>query len=113
MMAKETVSIKKQASGSWAVVVRAGAKESLLGTYANEDLAKVARSLATDGPASAKALKKRISAELDSVYHALFRLQGRQIVRCDRSRRPYVWALVTQGEKGRAYDGMEAQGRED
>jgi hypothetical protein len=76
---------------------------------------KVARSLASEGAASAKTLSKRISAELDSVYHALFRLQGRQIVRCDRSRRPYVWMVVPQSNEsqGRAFDGMEEEGRED
>lgn len=55
---------------------------------------KVARSLAMEGPASAKDLAKRISSELDSVYHALFRLQKRQLVRCDRTKRPYVWKLA-------------------
>lgn len=56
---------------------------------------RVSRSLAMDGPASAKDLATRIASELDSVYHALFRLQKRQIVRCDRSKRPYVWELTS------------------
>jgi len=60
---------------------------------------KVARSLAMDGPASAKDLAKRVTSELDSVYHALFRLQKRQTVRCDRSRRPYVWKLSNAQEE--------------
>lgn len=56
---------------------------------------KVLRSLAVDGPASAKDLAQRVSSELDSVYHALFRLQKRQSVRCDRAKRPYVWKVTS------------------
>ena len=54
---------------------------------------KILRSLAMEGPASAKDIAKRIESELDSVYHALFRLQKRKDVRCIREVRPHVWKI--------------------
>lgn len=56
---------------------------------------KIVRTLAMAGPCSPKDLAKRTGAELDSVYHALSRLERRQVVRCDRATRPYAWALTS------------------
>lgn len=53
---------------------------------------KIQRSLALDGPATPQQLCKRLNAELDNTYHALFRLQKRRLVQCDRSKRPFVWS---------------------
>ena len=54
---------------------------------------KIRRSLALDGAATPQQLCKRLTAEIDNVYHALFRLQKKRVVQCDRSVRPFVWSL--------------------
>lgn len=56
---------------------------------------KIHRSLGTDGSATPHQLAEKLSAELDSVYHALARLQRKRLVRCDRTKRPFVWHLTT------------------
>lgn len=56
---------------------------------------KIRRSLSTEGAATPQQLAEKLNAELDSVYHALTRLQRKRLVQCDRTKRPFVWKLMT------------------